>query len=55
MAFLNAIPLALGSSGNHLDAIYYQFSKDLPPISDLPGKIPFFRNRRCLTTKFVTE
>ena len=55
VAFLNAIPLALWSSGNHLDAIYYQFSKDLLPISDLPSKIPFFRNRRCLTTKFETE
>ena len=41
MAFLNAIPLVLRSSDNHLDAIDYQFSKDLPPISDLPGKIPF--------------
>ena len=40
-AFLNAIPVALWSSGNHLDAIHYQFSRDLPPISDLPCKIPF--------------
>ena len=38
VAFLNAIPLALCSR----DAIYYQFSKDLPPISDLSSEIPFF-------------
>ena len=47
--------LALWFSGNYLDAIYYQFSKDLPPISDVPCKIPFSRNRRCLTTEFETE
>ena len=29
---VNAIPVALWSSGNQLDAVYYQFSKDLPPI-----------------------
>lgn len=45
MAFLNVIPLTLWSSGNHLDEIYYQFSKDLLPISDLPDKIPFFEIR----------
>ena len=41
MALLNAIQIALWSSGNRLDAIHYQSSKDLPPISDLPCKIPF--------------
>ena len=49
-AFLNAIPVALWSSGNHLDAIHFQFSKGLAPISNLHYKIPFLEIGEFETT-----
>ena len=41
---VNAIPVALWSSGNQLDAIYYQFSKDLPPIRSFLQNPPFLKS-----------